>query len=49
MNGVMLASTMFRELVRPATLLSVTLELFNCFGQSRGLATHPQGVVTLKT
>ncbi len=24
----------------------VTLELFNCKRQSRGLASHPQGVVT---
>jgi hypothetical protein len=47
--GVILALPMFKELVRLATLLGVTLELFNCFGQSRKLATHQAGVVTQKT
>ncbi len=34
---------------RLKALLSVTLELFNSQRQSKGLATHPAGVVTQKT
>ncbi len=47
--GVILALPMFKELFRLATLLGVTLELFNCKGHSRKLATHQAGVATQKT